>query len=250
MIIIKSIGRQFIEKTKYQYLSVSDQGLGIKQPPLEKEFDENQKFIPLPNPREVEVKEISLRKAIENRVSRRSFFPEPMTLEELSFLLWCTQGIKKIAPDTATFRTVPSAGARHAFETYLLLNNVREVAPGLYRYSALNHMLAELSLDPTIPEKISQACLRQSFVKESAATFIWSAVSRRMKWRYGERGYRYLHLDAGHVCQNLYLSAEAVNCGVCAVAAFIDDEMNEILDLDGEEQFVIYIAAVGKIGLE
>lgn len=245
---IKEIGRQFMERTRFKYLGISEQAAGLKQPPLEKEFDENQKFISLPNPREVEIKEISLREAIDNRVSHRSFSKAPMTLEELSFLLWCTQGIKKIAPGTATFRTVPSAGARHAFETYLLLNNVREVPPGLYRFSALHHMLAEINLEPALREDIHQACLRQSFIKESGATFIWSAVSRRMKWRYGERGYRYLHLDAGHVCQNLYLSAEAVDCGACAVAAFMDEEMNEILNLDGEEEFVIYLAAVGKTG--
>jgi SagB-type dehydrogenase family enzyme len=67
-----------------------------------------------------------------------------------------------------------------------------------------------------------------------------------MKWRYGERGYRYMHLDAGHVCQNLYLSAESIDCGVCAIAAFQDEEINSVLGIDGEEEFVIYVATVGK----
>jgi SagB-type dehydrogenase family enzyme len=67
-----------------------------------------------------------------------------------------------------------------------------------------------------------------------------------MKWRYGERGYRYLYLDAGHVCQNLYLAAESINCGVCAIAAFSDDDMNSLLKIDGVEQYVIYLATVGK----
>ena len=80
----------------------------------------------------------------------------------------------------------------------------------------------------------------------SAATFLWVADKKRMEWRYGDRGARYLHLDAGHVCQNLYLSAEAIESGVCAIAAFDDDEINRVVGVDGKEQFVIYVATVGK----
>lgn len=83
-------------------------------------------------------------------------------------------------------------------------------------------------------------------VKNSAVTFFWAAVTYRMGWRYGERGYRYLFLDAGHVCQNLYLAAEAVGCGVCAIAAFEDDTLNQLLGLDGVEQFAVYVATAGR----
>jgi SagB-type dehydrogenase family enzyme len=83
-------------------------------------------------------------------------------------------------------------------------------------------------------------------VNTSGVTFFWVAVSERMEWRYPVRGYRYLHLDAGHVCQNLYLAAEAISCGVCAIAAFDDEKVNEALNLDGENLFVIYVATVGK----
>jgi SagB-type dehydrogenase family enzyme len=143
-------------------------------------------------------------------------------------------------------RTVPSAGARHAFETYLLLNNVEGLPPGLYRYLAIERRLLQLNLDPTMADQITDACWRQRMVKKSAVTFIWVAIKYRMVWRYGERGYRYLHLDAGHVCQNLYLAAEAIDCGVCAIAAFQDEELNRLLELDGEEEFAIYLATVGK----
>ena len=97
-----------------------------------------------------------------------------------------------------------------------------------------------------IGASIMNGCLGQHMVIQSGVTFIWTAVVDRMKWRYGERGYRYMHLDAGHVCQNLYLAAEAVECGVCAIAAFDDDVMNRILGLDEAKQFVIYIAVAGK----
>jgi SagB-type dehydrogenase family enzyme len=148
--------------------------------------------------------------------------------------------------DVATFRTVPSAGARHAFETYLSIGNVEGLEQGLYRYLALEHSIVEEQQDENIMSKVAHACLDQPFVHNCGAVFIWVAVSERMAWRYGERGYRYLHLDAGHVCQNLYLASQAVKCGVCAVAAFKDDELNSLLGLDGDKHFVVYLAAVGK----
>jgi SagB-type dehydrogenase family enzyme len=144
-------------------------------------------------------------------------------------------------------RNVPSAGARHAFETYLLVNNVQGLDPGLYRYLALTHELLQIDTAPGMAERVVLACLGQDFVGTCAATFIWVAVPYRMTWRYSERGYRYLYIDAGHVGQNLYLSARSLDCGVCAIAAFSDDDMNRILGLDGEEQFVIYIATAGKL---
>jgi SagB-type dehydrogenase family enzyme len=171
---------------------------------------------------------------------------EPMTLDELSFLLWCTQGVKQIHGSQVTFRTVPSAGARHAFETSLLINDVEGLTPGLYRYLALSHRLQQIDTDPTLPHRITGACFDQQFILRSGVVFLWTAVPYRMTWRYGERGYRDLHLDAGHVCQNLYLAAEAVGCGVCAIAAFDDDAMNELLGIDGENQFLIYLATAGK----
>lgn len=242
----KSIGREFMEKTKFQHLDKTDQIKGLSQPPLEIPFDETFKIIDLPDPKAVEVKPVTLRKAIENRESIRSYSREALNLEELSFILWCTQGVKDIMPGTATFRTVPSAGARHAFETYLLINNVEGLQPGLYKFLALEHKLTVISTTADIADQILTGCMDQSFVLTGAATFIWTAVTARMKWRYGVRGYRYLHLDAGHVCQNLYLSAEAIGCGVCAIAAFFDDILNSALGIDGVEQFVIYLAALGK----
>ena len=166
-------------------------------------------------------------------------------MEQLSYLLWCTQGVKAVFQGAATLRNVPSAGARHAFETYLLINKVEGITPGLYRFLGLEHSLIPVLLDKDIADKITKACLNQNFVKSSAVTFLWIAVPYRMNWRYGERGYRYLYLDAGHVCQNLYISAESINCGTCAIAAYADDELNQILGLDGKEQFVIYLATVG-----
>ncbi len=96
------------------------------------------------------------------------------------------------------------------------------------------------------PDRVARACGNQSHVEQAAVDFIWVAVPERTTWRYGERGYRYLHLDAGHVCQNLYLAAWSIGCGTCAIGAYDDHALNGVLELDGEAQFVIYMGSVGK----
>lgn len=242
----RGIGKEFLEKTRYKYLEESDQNKGFPQPPLEHPYDKSKKVVNLPAPSQIKVGSYDLRKAIEERRSIRVYSDEPLTLEQLSWLLWSTQGVKDVIGRPATLRTVPSAGARHAFETYLLLNRVEGLKPGLYRFLAVDHKLVEVNLEGGIDDRVTAAAYRQGIVKSSAVTFIWVAVLYRMYWRYGERGYRYLHLDAGHVCQNLYLAAEAIWCGACAIGAFFDEEINGLLGLDGEERFVIYMATVGK----
>ena len=153
---------------------------------------------------------------------------------------------KEIIHNSVTLRTVPSAGARHALETFLLINRVGDLSVGIYRYLSLQHILGVVLKDYSIVDKIVEAGFAQDFIRHSAVTFIWVASIYRMKWRYGERAYRYIFLDAGHVAQNLYLAAEAIDCGVCVIAAFSDDDLNSILGLDGKEQFAIYMATVGK----
>jgi SagB-type dehydrogenase family enzyme len=202
--------------------------------------------IDLPAPRELGLGELSVREAIEQRRSVRQFAATPLSLEELSYLLWCTQGVKQVISNLATLRTVPSAGARHALETQVVVNRVEGLEPGLYRFLALEHRLLVEDLSAGLARRVVEACLGQSFIATAGATFIWTAVPYRMSWRYGERGYRYLLLDAGHVCQNLYLAAESIGCGACAVAAFDDAALDRLLGNDGIDRFVIYLAPVGK----
>jgi SagB-type dehydrogenase family enzyme len=239
-------GYEFMEKTRYRYIGKSDQQGGLPQPPLELPPDPHARIIDLPRPESLGIPPLDLRAAIERRRSVRSYLREPITLEELSFLLWCTQGVQQVHGNQATFRTVPSAGARHAFETYLLANDVEGLEPGLYRFLALTHRLQQVDTDPAVAHRITQACFDQQFILRCGVVFLWTAVPYRMTWRYGERGYRDLHLDAGHACQNLYLASEAVGCGTCAIAAFDDDRMNELLAINGTDQFLIYLATVGK----
>ncbi len=241
------IGKEFMEKTKYEYVSKSDQSLGLPQPPLETEYAHKRKSFDLPDPKELKIKDYNLRKAIEERESVRKYSDEPLSLEELSWLLWTTQGVKEIYGENyATLRNVPSAGARHAFETFLLVNNVEGLESGIYQYVALEHKLVEYIMTDGVADEVVKAAYNQKMVKNNSVTFIWVADIVRMTWRYSERGYRYIHLDAGHVCQNLYLAAGNINAGVCAIAAFHDDIFNKVLRIDGENQFVIYLASVGK----
>lgn len=127
---------------------------------------------------------------------------------------------------------------------------VRAVAglePGIYRFLAIEHALQLVKPGSQVVRDADELCGNQKMVELSAVTFIWTAVPYRMIWRYNQRSaYRGLFLDAGHVCQNLYLAAEAIDCGVCAINAFSDNEFNDYLEFDGAQQFVIYCASLGK----
>lgn len=242
----EDVGHHFMRQTYYKNAQPSDQQKGLPQPPLMWEPTTEDITVNLPNPSDIQVPELDLRKAIEDRRTKRTYSEDHLTLEELSYLLWSTQGIRDYAGTHATLRTVPSAGARHAFETYLLVNRVESLEPGLYRYAAKNHQLAVVETTSEVSKQLTEACLGQEQVKNSAVTFFWVADLYRMTYRYGQRGYRYLHLDAGHVCQNLYLVAGQLLCGVCAIAAFDDEAMTKSLGLDGKDYFVVYIATLGK----
>ncbi len=240
------IGREFIRLTKYKNLEESLQKQGLPLPSLELPLEKGSELFDLPAGKDMPLKKIDLVQLVEKRESLRKYIDKQLSLEELSFLLWGTQGVKSLTEKPLSKRTVPSAGSRHPFETYLLVNDVTGLSSGLYRYLALSHKLARLPGRENINQMLTEACLKQQHVKNSAVTFIWVAVPHRTVWRYSQRGYRYIYLDAGHVCQNLYLLAEAIDCGVCAIAAFDDDLTNQAIGLDGEDLFVIYLASIGK----
>lgn len=243
-------GRMFMEKTRYEHVSVSDQYRGLPPSPLEKPVSSGGVFIPLPAPDTINVPQLDLRTAIEKRRSIRHYLRDPLSIDELAYLLWCTQGIVHVQDPYFTLRNVPSAGGRHSFETYLLINRVSGIKPGIYRYLAFSHRLVEVDCSFGVTERVMAACLGQAFVRNSAVTFLWACVIYRMAWRYAERAWRLVHLDAGHLGQNLYLAGEQIGCGTCAIGAFDDQLMAELLGLDGADEFVIYCASLGKNGEE
>jgi SagB-type dehydrogenase family enzyme len=241
-------GYSFVESTKYPFISESGQRRGLPQPAYELPVEVGVPLIDLPKPEDIDLGEFNLRTAIENRVTRRHYTEETLSLEELSYLLWLTQGNKFVNEQRAVpLKTVPSAGCRHPFETYLSINKVAGLQAGLYRFVASTHQLAAERIDAHFNAKLAEVCLNQRHIITSAVTFIWAAVPYRTVWRYSERSYRYLYLDAGHVCQNLYLAAESIHCGVCAIGAFDDDGADALMGFTPPDMFVIYLASLGKI---
>lgn len=188
-------------------------------------------------------------KLISGRRSRRVFAEKPMNLQELAFLLWATAGVQRVVGgDYVTMRTVPSAGARHPFETYLTISNVAGFDPGVYHYLPLSHQLEQVRPDPQgqLPAAAARASLGQGWVAQAAAVFVWAAVPYRCEWRYGPASPKAMLLDAGHIAQNLYLACEAAGLGTCAIAAYDQAAWDELLGLDGREVFTAYLSPVGR----
>jgi SagB-type dehydrogenase family enzyme len=245
--MLEKNGYEFVEETKYPHLSEADQNQDKPQPPYEIPLEENKPLIDLPDPASIDFGTADLRQMMEARRSVRRYAEDDLSLEELSYLLWLTQGVKKVNDKRqVTLRTVPSAGCRHPFETYLSVNRVEGLAPGLYRYAATENKLVALDLRADFNDQLTEACMGQRQVATSAVTFIWAAVPYRTVWRYSERSYRYLYLDAGHVCQNLHLAAESIDCGICAIGAYDDDAADALLGFNPPEMFVIYMASLGR----
>ena len=228
--------------------SQTDQSRGIKAPDLQKGYSPDQTIIDLPKKEQwTSIKDVAVCSAIERRESRRIYNEKPIKLDELSFLLWATQGIRRPIDAGHALRTVPSAGCRHSFETYILVFNVAGLEEGIYRYLPVGHSLVFERCSEGLAQKITAASFGQSFIGRAAAVFVWSAIPYRMEWRYDMAAHRVIAMDAGHVCQNLYLACEAIDSGTCAIGAFDQEKMDRLIDVDGTDEFVIYMAPVGKI---
>lgn len=226
----------------------TDQSRGVPPPPVEKPFPEEMKRIDLFSRDQWQhISPVDIVSAIGNRKSHRRYRPEPLTLEELSFLLWATQGIRKRVDDGTAFRTVPSAGCRHAFETYLCVLNVSGLDPGIYRYLPVENQLLFEQEEEDLREKLVESTLGQTFFGKAPVTFVWTAIPYRMEWRYASAAHKVIAIDAGHVCQNLYLACEAIGAGTCAVAAYNQELMDRLLGGDGTDEFAVYMAPVGKV---
>jgi SagB-type dehydrogenase family enzyme len=181
--------------------------------------------------------------AIQTRLSIRSYRNISLEKKYLSQLLWATQGISREAMDFE-FRTAPSAGALYPVETYLVLNNVEEVEPGVYHYDVKSHQL-DLLKRGDFRMKVAHAALDQDMAYSANVVFVWTALFERSKWKYKQRAYRYVYLDAGHIAENLALAAVALGLGTCQIGALYDDEVNELIDIDGEEESILYMSTVG-----
>ncbi len=223
----------------------SDQSGGVPVPPQERPYAAGAATIDLAPPGELTLGSMPVRQAIAARRSRRSFGHGSLAAEELSFLLWATQGITKHTPKWS-LRTVPSAGCRHPLETFVAAFRVDGVAPGLWRYHPVGHRLARMPADPDrMTEELGAALLGQLF--GCAVAFLWTAVPYRTGWRYPMVFPKLVALDAGHLCQNLYLACEAIGCGTCALGAYDQQQLDRFLRVDGEQELAVYAAVVGRL---
>ncbi|MBW1982064.1 MAG: SagB/ThcOx family dehydrogenase [Deltaproteobacteria bacterium] len=179
------------------------------------------------------------------RRSERDTTAEPLSMKELVNLLWAAQGVTAQA-GIYLLRTAPSAGALYPFETYLYVDHVEELGKGIYHLNVADFALEKLR-QGDFNKSLTAACLGQPVVRRAAVVFIWTAMMLRCMAKYRERALRYIPMDLGHVCQNVQLAATAMDLGSCPIGAFYDDEVNQILEVDGEEESVLYLATVGKL---
>jgi len=227
--------------------SQTDQNRGLAPPPIQKPYAPHARRIDLPGLEDFkDLGKIDLFSAMKRRASVRAYRPEQLDLKEVALLLWATQGIRRVLDPGHALRTVPSAGCRHSFETYLCVLHVTGLEPGVYRYLPVEHQLLFEFAEQDLPRKIQQAVLGQPYPAQAALTFIWTTIPYRMEWRYGPAAYKVIALDAGHVCQNLYLACEAIGCGTCAIAAYDQPGIDRLLKVDGREEFTLYLAPVGR----
>lgn len=227
----------------------SDQELKLPQPPLTKApVTPPESWIRLSR----DFSDLELRNnlvgLIRDRRSARIYTQERMTLQQLSFLLWASQGVKGLRGKSyATLRTVPCGGARHEFETYMVVRNIEGLEPGAYHYLPMEHALEYLHPVENPEEAISKTLEGQVWAAKANVVFYWSMVPYRAEWRYGIYAHRTALIDAGHVGQNLYLGCTGLGLGCCAIAAFQAELCSELFGLDGEEEYIVYTAPVGTI---
>jgi len=238
-----NIGEKFQQETKYDPNKPMGYGLDWnRRPKSYKNHESPLAYIPLSDP-DMKSK-ANLWQLLQHRRSRREYTTKRNLKQNLlSALLWATQGVTAKYGEFL-FRTAPSAGGLYPVETYLFLRAVEGLEPGIYHFRT--HVFdLELLKKGDYSMELTDAALGQTIVRDAQVTFIWSAVVERSKWKYRQRAYRYIYLDAGHIAQNLYLAAEALGLGACAIGALFDDSVNDIIGIDGIEETVIYMATVG-----
>ena len=195
--------------------------------------------IKLPAPRHDS--KVSVESTLFKRRSARDFRNEPLTLIQVSQLLWAAQGVTH----PRGFRTAPSAGATYPLETYIVAGNVQGLSAGIYKYRPRGHELTR-----TVPgdkrKNLSRAALGQSWVSDAPAVMVFSAVYGRTTKRYGDRGLMYVHMEAGHAAQNVALQAISLGLGTVMVGAFHDDNVKSIMNLKADEK-PLYMVPIGKL---
>jgi len=239
----KNVGDDFQTETKY----FRNKSLGgnldwTNKPEIYKSYPSS-KTVQLPS--QFQESTISLTEVLRARKSIRSFSKEPLSKVDLAFLLWASTGIQR-TEQGYEFRTAPSAGALYPIETYIAANNVEELNEGIYHYNIKDHLLEEIKTG-NFGVDLAYGALDQNMCIDASVVFVWTAVFGRSKWKYSQRAYRYIYLDAGHIAENLALAATSIVCGSCQVGAFFDDEINSIVGINGTDESAICLSVIGHL---
>jgi threonine aldolase len=224
----------------------SDQTKGLPMPAFVNLPSSQPGLVKLPEPQASGLGSKSFAACTAERKSRRKFSAEPLTLDELSFLLWSSQGVRGAREDRFILRTVPSGGSRHPLDTHIYARRVTGLPPGLYRFMPVEHSLVmSLPASPALDAAFDTALFEQLW--NCAALFVWTAVPYRTEWRYTTAAGKIVLLDAGHACQALYGACEALGLGTCAIGAYDQAPLDKVLGVDGQNEFAIYAAPVGRV---
>ncbi len=237
----RRIGEEFQERTKYRRESPGGGARWQRPFPLRKIYPPAHPRTPLP-PAQASGG-AGIWDAIRARRSVRSYGAREVALNELAQLLWAGQGITG-ETDGLQFRAAPSAGALYPIETYAAVRKVHALPPGVYHYEVESRSLALIEPGDRSHD-CANAALGQEMCAEAALLLIWTAVVGRSARKYSQRAYRYIYLDAGHLAQNVALACVALDLGCCMIGALFDDEVNAILGVDGRDETVLYMAAIG-----
>ncbi len=239
--MVGGVGDTFQQDTKY-HRDQREKGLfdRVAVPEPYKEYPGSNR-ISLPVPQRGQ--DMTLDEVLRRRKSIRVFAKKPLSLEQMAYLLWASNGIQR-TEHGHEFRTVPSAGALYPVETYVIAHNVEGLESGVYHYAIREHALEELRTGD-FGRDITLAALGQRMCANAAVVFVWTAIFNRSKRKYRQRAYRYVYLDAGHTGHGLALSAVSLGLGSCQVEALFDDDVNRILGVNGIEESVVYMSVVG-----
>ncbi len=230
--------RMFLKGYNGDWRPQSDREKGIPAPPATKSSPPDARRIALPKPA---ARSVDFKSLLESRRSVREFSKDPLALADLAFLLWAAQGMV----DTH-FRTAPSGGGRYPLETYISAANVAGLEPGIYRYEPATHSLVVIDENPKSPEKLLAACYGEPTAAGAAAMLVWTATPYRTEWKYAFTAHRMIAMEAGHACQNALLAATALGLGACPLLSYHQSAIDKWLGVDGHDEFVIYLAAIGQ----
>lgn len=241
----KSNSQIFHESTKLQDFTIEGHPDVVPKSWTQVYYKGYPRFEKYSLPQPVGLKKVLFENVLKSRHSTREFSTNEISLLELSSLLLHSAGLKNPKARDTGNRSYPSAGARYPNEVYPVIFNVEKTKMGIYHYHLRSHSLEYMWDYPNF-KKVVLSNFNQEWINQASALLLITAVFGRTTMKYRDRGYRHILMDTGHLCQNIYLICEALGLGCCSIGGFLDDKLNKLLDLDGQEESVVIVVAVGK----